>query len=78
MASWRSKSEDALELPADEFPDEDVELPVALCNALCMAAVSWVLVRSSACWLAMLAKPAASLVMAEPITEINASLLARD
>lgn len=45
-------------------------------SSLCMAAVSWVLTRVNAVWLAMLARPFAWLIIAEPIAEISASLCA--
>ncbi len=62
--------EDALEpLDDDELPDED-------CSALCTAVDSSVLTRFNAVWLAMLARPLAKLVMAEPIVVISVSVFA--
>ena len=62
---------DELELPNDdeeEVPEvlcDDVVLPPLIeASALCTADVSWELTRLSAVWLAMLAKPAESVVEA--------------
>jgi len=69
------EDEDAL-APLDD--DDDVELPELPEIALCSAAESAVSTRSKAVWLAMLARPVAKLVIAEPISVISASLVARD
>src|SRR5580658_1681471 len=64
-------------------PDDDVELEELVgdelpdwvcCNSLWIAAVSAVLVRLSAVWLAMLARPWVRLVMALPMAVISAAL----
>jgi len=71
---------DEVELDDDEDAVErlDDEVPCTDCSALCTAAVSWLLTRSKAVWLAMLANPLDRLVIAEPITEMSASLCASD
>lgn len=63
--------EDAVEALDDELPCTD-------CSALCTAAVSWLLTRFKAVWLAMLASPLDRLVSAELITEMSESLCASD
>src|SRR5580704_5611250 len=68
---------DGLELDDATALDEPVddELPVwVCCNSLWIAAVSAVLVRLSAVWLARLARPWVSLVMALPMELISAAL----
>lgn len=50
------------------------EAPWEACTALCSAAVSWALTRSSASLFAMLARPCASVDTAVPIELISAVL----
>ena len=76
------------DVPLDDEDDEppsrldsvlpDEELPSLCCKAVWMAAVSAVLVRANASWLARLARPEASLVIAEPIADISESLSDND
>jgi hypothetical protein len=73
--------DDVLDELLDEVDEvEDVvELPDwVCCSSAWIAAVSAVLVRFNAVWLAMLAKPWDSLVTIEPIALINESVLAID
>lgn len=67
------EDDDPVEL-AEEFEPADW----VCCSALWIAAVSAVLVRANASWLAMLDRPLDKLVVAEPIDEISASVLASD
>ena len=62
----------------DPLDDDVVELPETDWSALCTAAVSSVLTRFRAVWLAMLAKPLDKLVSAEPITDMTLSLSVSD
>ena len=75
---------DELEEPVEEedpveLVEDDVELAAwVCCRALWIAAVSALLARVNASWLAMLARPCDSLVIAELIVVITASLFVRD
>ena len=65
--------------PVELVEEDDVEPPdCACCSSLWIAAVSAVLVRVNASWLAILARPLDKLVIAELIVEITASLFASD
>jgi hypothetical protein len=68
----------ALELLLDALVDGAVELAVEPFSALWIAAVSWVLTRFKAVWLAMLAIPWAWAVMALPMIVISALFRASD
>lgn len=78
---------DGPEDPEEDGEDDPVELAEEdaveppdwdCCNALWMAAVSALLVRVNASWLAIRARPLDKVVIAELITEITASLFASD